>query len=163
LVVPLKMGVDPHGFIAKYQAIFIPDKTTPYNVADAVFDALARNPRTSGAMAPAITRRYANSNSFDNTRAAFVLLETIPKAAWTDAMVEQVERAANLNSQVGDAVLPGGRKVPEAAEELLQDIRGDAATDDDFAPIPAPGAAVDDDIPFERRRPLDRRILAWCT
>jgi hypothetical protein len=116
----------------------VPDKTTPYNVADGVFDALARNPRTSATMASAITRRYANSQSFDNTRAAFILLETIPKATWTDAMVEQVERAPTLNTQVGHAGLPGGRAVPEAAQELLNAIRGDSP----------PLASGDDDIAF---------------
>ena len=149
LVVPLKMSVDPHGFIAKYQAIFVPEKTTPYDVADRVFDALARNPKASRDMAPAIARRYSNSGSADNTRAALVLLETIPKTAWTDTMIEQVDRAPNLNSKVGDALLPGGRPVPEAADRLLVEVRAGRIpiTDGDFQPVPV-GLTGDDDIPF---------------
>lgn len=150
LIVPMKIGTDPHGFIAKLQAITIPDHTTPYMVADGLFDILARHPTTAETLMPAIVRRYVNSDSFDNTRAAFVLLETIQRSAWIDAMVEQVERASSLNSQVGDAVLPGGRKVPDAVRELLSDIRpsGAAAIDEtDFQPAPA-GLAGDDDIPF---------------
>lgn len=97
---------------------------------------------------PAVVRRYVNSDSLDNTRAAFVLLETIPRSAWTDAMVEQVERAPRLNSQVGDAVLPGGRKVPDAVRDLLSEVRPDGAliTDADFQPAHTP--AGDEDIPF---------------
>ncbi len=136
LIVPVKAGVDPHGFIAKYQAITVHEMMPAFDVAHGVFDALARNRRTSTAMAPAIIRRYANSGSYDNTRAAFVLLETIPKDAWTAAMIEQVEQAADANSQVHDAVLPGGREVPKAAEELLDSIRGDTR----------PGGEPDDDL-----------------
>jgi hypothetical protein len=146
LIVPMKIEADPHGFIGKYQAVTIPAPTNPYVAAALVFDVLARSPATSEAMAPAIVRRYTNSDSVDNTRTAYVLLETIPDAAWTDSMIEQVDRAANNNSQVRDAVLPGGRSVPEAAQELLKDIRGDVVTEADF--LPAPMASSDDDIPF---------------
>jgi len=145
LIVPMKIGTDPHGFIAKLQAITIPEHTTPYTVADSLFDILARHSTTAEALLPAIIRRYVNSDSFDNTRAAFVLLETIPRSAWTDAMIEQVERALSLNSQVGDAVLPGGRKVPDAVRELLNVIRPDGAL---TTHEPAPTAGGDDDIPF---------------
>ncbi len=148
VIVPMKIGTDPHGFIAKLQAITIPDHTTPYSVADGLFDILARHSMTAEALVPAVVRRYVNSDSLDNTRAAFVLLETIPRSAWTDAMVEQVERAPRLNSQVGDAVLPGGRKVPDAARELLSEVRPDDAliTEADFQPAPRLGG--DEDIPF---------------
>ncbi len=148
VIVPMKIGTDPHGFIAKLQAITIPDHTTPYAVADGFFDILARHSTTAEALVPAVVRRYVNSDSLENTRAAFVLLETIPRSALTDAMVEQVERAPRLNSQVGDAVLPGGRKVPDAARDLLSEVRpnGVSITDADFQPAHTPGG--DEDIPF---------------
>jgi hypothetical protein len=59
-------------------------------------------------------------------------------------MAEEVKKAGDLNSQVRDAVLPGGRAVPSAAAELIEGM-------DDlmlFA-VPSPAvAAGDDDIPF---------------
>jgi TIR domain len=137
LVVPLKMGVDPHGFIGKFQALNVREGTSAWSVADSVFAALAKSRLTMEAMAPAVVRRYANSGSFDNTRAAFALLQGIPESAWTPAMIEQVERAAEDNSQVTNANLPGGRPIREAAEELLRAVRGE----------PSP-ALADDDIPF---------------
>jgi hypothetical protein len=140
----LKSGSDAQ--LAELHRHLFPDDL----VADGLFDILARHPTTAETLMPAIVRRYVNSDSFDNTRAAFVLLETIPRSAWTDAMVEQVERASSLNSQVGDAVLPGGRKVPDAVRELLSDIRPSAAAaidETDFQPASA-GLAGDDDIPF---------------
>jgi TIR domain len=144
LVVPVKVGIDPHGFMGQYQAITVspePNSSSPYEVAHAVFDALARNPNTAGILAPAIARRYANSDSYRNTIDVFPLLEAMSASAWTPAMAEEVTRASMANSQVRDAVLPGGRPAPDAAAEILQGI------DDLSQPEPAP-AAVDEDIPF---------------
>ena len=138
LVLPLKLGTDPHGFIAKYQAITVPSDATPYTVASLVFGALAGSPVTAGAMVSAIVRRYANSGSYDDARAAFALLQTITDSAWTEAMMEEAERAATENSQVRDAYLRDGTRVEGAVAEILKGIRGDAA----------PLSPDDDDIPF---------------
>jgi len=145
LIVPVKIGVDPHGFISQYQAIPVspePKSSSPYIVASAVFDALARNPKTGSAMAPAIVRRFAASDSHQNTIDVFPLLQTIGSGVWTAQMAEEVKKAGELNSQVRDAVLPGGRPVPEAAEELI------ASMSDDLLLFSAPSPAGDDDIPF---------------
>jgi hypothetical protein len=138
LVLPVKLGADPHGFIGKYQAITVPESAMPSRVSTLVFDALAINPLTSNAMAPAIVHRYANSRSFESTREAFTLLQTIPESGWTEAMIEQAERAAKENSQVEHANLPDGRPVPAATEELLKNVRGETS----------PPPMADDDIPF---------------
>ncbi len=90
-------------------------------------------------MVPAIIRRYEKSNSFDNTRAAFSLIQDIPAALWSQPMVEQVGRAATENDQVEHAVLAGGRPIPEALDELISNIEG---LDE------PPASAQDDDIPF---------------
>jgi hypothetical protein len=143
LIVPLKIGVDPHGFIGQYQAISIdpaPNSSSPYEVAHKVFDVLGRNQMTAARMAPAIVRRYASSSSVENTRDVFPLLEAISTSAWTPQMVEEVKRAGTANSQVRDAILPGGREVPAAVDELLAGMLGL------FTPEAVP--AGDDDIPF---------------
>jgi hypothetical protein len=138
VVVPLKLGADPHGFIGKYQAITVPQGAIPSSVATFVFDALATNPLSAKEMAPAIVHRYANSKSFKSTGEAFLLLESIPASAWTEAMIEQAERAASENTQVKNAGLPDGRKAPAAVEAILKDVRGDSP------PLVSPS---DDDIP----------------
>jgi TIR domain len=146
LIVPVKVGVDPHGFMGQYQAIPVspePNSSSPYKVANAVFDALARNPKTVSAMAPAIARRFATSDSYQNTIDVFPLLETINSGAWTAQMAEEVKKAGEINSQVRDAVLPGGRAVPSAAEELIAGM-----SDLVFATSAPAVLAGDDDIPF---------------
>jgi hypothetical protein len=139
LIVPLKIGADPHGFIGKYQALNVGDRASApaWSVADRVFTALAKSRLTMHAMAPAVVRRYVHSGSFAGTREAFALLQGVPESAWTPALIEQVERAAEENDQIKYANLPGGRPIPEAAEELLRKVRGE--------PAPTPPG---DDIPF---------------
>jgi hypothetical protein len=56
-------------------------------------------------------------------------------------MVEEVSRAAATNSQVREAILPGGRGVPTAAAELL-------ARAADLTTYLAAPVSADDDIPF---------------
>jgi len=139
LVVPVKLEEDPYGFIGKYQAINFRSGESVRTVAGAVFDALAKSDLTASAMAPSIVHRYEHSHSFENTRQAFALLQTLPRSAWTQAMMDAVERAPKSNNQVGHANLPGGRSVPEAAQDLLQQVRGEPAV---------PALTADDDIPF---------------
>lgn len=139
LVVPLKLGADPHGFIAKVQAVTPPAGSRPHEVASLVFEALALNPATAGAIAPAIVRRYATSESYEATREAFALLRTIQEGAWTEVMLEEVERAAGDNRQVGEANLPDGMRVSAAAAEIVQRVRANTATS---------VGVGDDDIPF---------------
>lgn len=139
LVVPLKLGANPHGFIGKYQAITVPEGATSSSVSIFVFDALALNPLSAKEMAPAIVHRYANSKSFASVVDTFVLLESIPASGWTEAMIDQAARAASENSQVRNARLPDGRLVKDAVDAILKDIRGDVQP---FA------LASDDDIPF---------------
>jgi hypothetical protein len=149
LIVPLRIGADPHGFIGKFQAISVPvdHSLKAYQVAHRVFDALARNRLTATAMAASIVRRFANSGSFDNTRDVFPLLEGISTGLWTDQMIEEAAKAIITNSQITDAYLPGGRSAKDAATELINKIREQTGhvevTEEDFAP-----ATGDDDIPF---------------
>lgn len=138
-VVPLKLKDNPHGFIGKYQAVTVGSGSHTWEVAGQVFDALAKNRLTFEAMVPSIIRRYEKINSFDNTRAAFSLIQNIPAALWSQPMVEQVRRAATENNQVEHAYLIGGRSIPEAVDELISTIEGLEE---------ASATSQDDDTPF---------------
>jgi hypothetical protein len=142
LIVPLKVGSDPHGFIGKYQAITVDPggSASAYAVADNVLRALVRSRLTAESIAPAVSRRYAQSWSFDAARAGFDLLTLIPRDAWTPEMIDRVDRAPQDNDQIEHGVLGdgSGRPIPDAANELLVDLR----------PAPEPPAPGDDDIPF---------------
>ncbi len=136
LIVPIRQGADPHGFIGKYQAL--PGDTTDraaYTLARGIFDTLATNEMTKAKMAPAVAHAYANSHSFDDARANLNMLKTIPAAFWTDEMVERVESAGTTNSQLIDGNFDG-RPIPELVTEHLDELleRADQVTVDDDIP-----------------------------
>jgi hypothetical protein len=143
-IVPVRIGVDPHGFIAKFQAARIGGGTPPL-IADGIFRALARHAALRELMVQPVVHRFAATRSFDGARANFPLLEELPPELWTRELVEVAEKAINDNRQLSEAVLvePTSRPVPEATHELLAPIREHLGMD-----VSAPAVAPDDDIPF---------------
>lgn len=155
VIIPIRQEADPHGFIAKYHGA--PGDPGPYadwTIADGIFDALVRNPKTKGKMGPPIVRRYCTSTSFDYARKNTAYLLDLPKEQWTDDMVDAVEKAGSENSQLDDGVwIPDNTRIPdlvrEHLDELLDRTESVAATSDfigasDFAS----SRGSDDDIPF---------------
>jgi hypothetical protein len=137
LVLPLQMGLDPYGFIGKYQAIpSSRDRDTTYSDIEAMLTALVRNPSTSAKAASIAVHRYARSGSFDAARAGYALLQAIPRQEWTPAMIDEVDRAHGENSQLIHGNLPGRGPIPDAVTELLQDLRPTPATPDSGEDIP---------------------------
>jgi hypothetical protein len=133
------MGADPHGFIGKYQAIpSSSEHDATYADIEAMLQALVRHPSTAAKAAPVAVHRYARSGSFDAARDGYKLLQAIPAQEWTPSMIDEVDRAHSENSQLQHGnLVPTGRPIPEAVNELLSDMRP--------APLAAP---TDDDIPF---------------
>ena len=158
LIIPLMVGVDPHGFLGGFQAVKLPDamqKRTAWMAAEAVFDILAKRPETQERMVPPVVRRYSASHSFDNSRAAYTHLRKIPKEAWTLELVDEVEKAGTENAQVRKANLRSGTPIPEATAKFLIPIKNrlaaDANDDDDhWSPEdlePFPDLTDDDFVP----------------
>lgn len=130
------MGADPHGFVGKFQAIRGADNARA--TATGIYDALHRNPATRTAMAPSTAYVYAKSYSFDGARENLVRLKEIPKEAWTDEMVELVEREGRDNSQLRWAN-SDGRSIPNLVTDHLNDLL-------DREPVPLP--VEEEDFPF---------------
>lgn len=143
-IVPLRMGVDPHGFIGKYQAATPQKPEDGRWLADTVFRALASHGALQDMMANPTVHRFAATTSFDGARVNFKLLSAIPEEAWSRELVELAERATNDNRQLSEAGVlePQQQPLPEALEEVLKPIRERLGMDE-------PAASVsDDDIPF---------------
>ncbi|MFL5816882.1 MAG: toll/interleukin-1 receptor domain-containing protein [Conexibacter sp.] len=138
LVLPVRIEVDPYGFIGKLQAIGLRKDETVGSVAGKLFQALARNPATAALIAPNVALRFENSPALGTTREMFALLQGLPHSAWTPAMMQQVDRASRDNVHVRQAALPGGRSVPDAVRDLIREVGGE----------PAGRSTADDDIPF---------------
>jgi hypothetical protein len=136
VIVPLMVSIEPHGFLASFQAVKLPgtERRVAGHSGEAVFDILAKRPETQERMVPCVVRRYSASYSYDNSRAAYELLRAVPQESWTLELVEEVEQAATENSQIRDGVLDGGTRIPEAAAKLLAPIKDRLAPEpDDWA------------------------------
>ncbi|HMJ34823.1 MAG TPA: toll/interleukin-1 receptor domain-containing protein [Baekduia sp.] len=157
LIVPVRLGVDPYGFIGKVQGLTLPADLDPKwlgpKLGDEVFGLLARNPLTAARMADPIVRRFATSWSWDNTRAAWPYLVGLPRTAWTEDRLAMVREAAKSNVDVTQGVLLDGTGMtfPVHLENHLRSlgIELDPPSTSDSAQRSSSGIPVaDDDIPF---------------
>lgn len=121
LILPIRVGLDPYGFIGKYQALQGFGKT-PEVLAGEVSDLLLTHPLTVTRMAVALVHRFAEAYSFDNARKMFGRIQRIPEARWTPEMVQIAGDAAANNSQLLNCDV-GGRPLPSALDSMLQPIR----------------------------------------
>jgi hypothetical protein len=146
-IVPVRLGVDPHGFIAKFQAARVDQRGTARWIADGIFRALARHTAVRELMVAPVVYRFANTKSFDGARANLPLLTAIPAELWTRDLVDVVIRALDENSQLREANLnvPPYQSVPTATHELLGPIRERLDMDVPINIVPVPS---DEDIPF---------------
>jgi TIR domain len=140
LVVPVRIGLDPYGFIGKFQALnFAPDREHVVTLRDRLFQLLAPHSQTQSPMVDPVIERFAGSWSWDNTRAAWPFVRALPREAWTDKRLARVREAAENNVEVREAVVMEGgwRPAPEVLERHLQNLG-----------IPPEQSPPDDEIPF---------------
>jgi len=144
-IVPVRLGVDPHGFIAKFQAARVEHPHTAPWVADGIFRALARHAALRELMVAPVVHRFAATRNFDGARANFPLLQEVSAELWTRDLVELAERALEGNSQLRNANLisPLAKSVPEATREPLAPVRERLGMD-----LAVQTGTADDDIPF---------------
>ena len=140
-IVPVKLaGVDPHGFIAKYQAVTTPHDAPPIGVANAVFAALCRNVAVRTMMAVPVVSRFTSSASFDSARSNFKLIADMYADVWTRELVDLVERScagpapSDSTNRYGPTLAFASAVAPSSAERdcfvssraLVSAARGDA-------------------------------------
>lgn len=152
-VVAVRLGADPHGFIAKYQAVRIAplrssaDGWSATLATDGIFRALAQHPDLADAMVPPTVRRFAATRGPDGARANLGLIQSIPAEKWTRELVEITERALNDNWQLllaKSGSEPNSPTVDVVATELLGPIKERLGMNEPASV----GTATSDDIPF---------------
>ena len=114
LVIPLRAGADPHGFLAKYQGMNV--KETPAReIADGILAILAKHPLTLARMADALIERLACSYSWDSAKRSMTLLENLSEL--NSAQVARLLVIPEENSEVKEAF-----GVPERIASLTSKI-----------------------------------------
>lgn len=95
LVIPVRKGVDPYGFIGKFQGIQGQGKTVG-EVAKAIFDTLVSSPRTRNRMIRCLCNAVSQSTDIDDAIQRLKILSAIEKLP--NEELEQLRSAVADNS-----------------------------------------------------------------
>jgi len=114
-IVPVRIELDPYGFIGKYQAIQGKGKT-PKDVAREIFEVLITKPGIGQKITSELVKIFSESHSWANAKENMKLLEMSPH--FTPELGKKIVNAMKENSQIRDAW-----GVPERIEELLEKVK----------------------------------------
>lgn len=115
LIIPVRIDMDPYGFIARYQAL-TPPNSKPASIATGIAKILSSNDLTAPKMAPAIVRCFEESDTFADAKARMKEVERI--RSWTPEMLRALENAVARNSQVS-----GSWGVPDRVRAVINKYR----------------------------------------
>jgi len=93
LVIPIRRGLDPYGFIGKYQGIQAKGKNIG-QVAEAIFDTLVKSPKTKNKMLLAISGSIVNATSPEEAIEKIEIIKSL------DSVPEDI--LENLKSQISE-------------------------------------------------------------
>jgi len=112
LIVPVKVDLDPYGFISRYQAVNGKGKSAD-EVAEDLFEILVRNDKTSVEMSTGLVHSLAHSRSFAEAKRRASRLSEIK--TWPPALLRELAEAPEQNNQVA-----GSWGVPHRIETILK-------------------------------------------
>ncbi len=100
LVIPVRKGIDPFGFIGRYQG-FEGLKATAAEIASAISNILISHEMTATKMADCLVQLIEIANSWESVRANMKILEKSPVLNTT--LVRRLEKALISNEKVAEA------------------------------------------------------------
>jgi len=112
LIVPVRLGVDPYGFIARYQG-FTPSEADPRAIADGLFKILCKHDLTSERMGTSLVSHFTDSESFASAKTNVKLLQHVK--TWTPEMLREIEQAVEKSRQIRESF-----NVPEAVRAIVK-------------------------------------------
>lgn len=121
-VIPINMGEDPYGFLAKFQAHRFHDVE---KLGDTIFKIFLNDPRTTKKMSEALVRQFERSGSFALASQNLKLLRKI--RYWDESLIERLRFAAKNNDQIR-----GSFDVPEGVVRLLKKVKAEMHQPDTF-------------------------------
>jgi hypothetical protein len=136
LVIPIRKGLDPYGFIGKYQGFQAENKTVG-EVARAIFDMLSTNQKTSGTLILKLSELFLLSTSSSDALLriqALKLIKQIPR-----------DRVEMLRQRITENETLKSAKVLEEFNEMMRFFGQAEVKSSDFEKVVA---GQDDDLPF---------------
>jgi hypothetical protein len=113
LIIPVRMGQDPYGFIGKFQAITFTDFNA---LAEDIFDSLLKNKKTSKKIAYAVMYKFENSDSFDEAKSNIKLVARIE--FWDKKLIRRLKSAGENKFQISHSF-----GVPEKIESIISNVK----------------------------------------
>lgn len=95
LIIPVRKGLDPYGFIGKYQGIQANNKNVS-EVAYEIFETLVNSPRTRPKMLRAIANAISQSTKIEEAREKVVLMQSLAEIPAN--ILENLKTAVSENS-----------------------------------------------------------------
>ena len=135
LVIPVRKGVDPYGFIGKFQGIQGQGKTVG-EVAKAIFDTLVSSPKTRNRMIRCLCNAVSQSTDIDDAMQRLKILSSVEKLP--NEELQQLRAAVADNS-----LLKKSDTFKDSINVLFNKYNIQNVID-----AAAVFAAFDDDIPF---------------
>lgn len=114
LVIPIRLGLDPYGFMRRYQGYSGLEKK-PQDLARELATILAKHRLTRARMADALVSSFVSSNSFAEAKSTARNLSMIQE--WSPERIERVRLALKENDQI-----VGAWGVPASVEKVLSMI-----------------------------------------
>ena len=115
-VISIRLGLDPYGFIGRYQALSGIEKRSDV-LAKYLFDLLIGNQGLKSRITEALVHCFEQSSSFNEANRLFGLLEKIERA--TPEIIQRIENAPKSNYEVREAY-----DVKNRLDKLLKRLKG---------------------------------------
>lgn len=117
LVLPVRAGADPHGFMGKYQALQAVSTGDASTLAAKIVDILIQHSMSSDRMTEALVDRFVASGSFEASKRTMSLLEKAPRM--NSAQVARLVRSIDENIDIREAW-----GVPQRVRDLVSKVGG---------------------------------------
>jgi len=134
LIIPIIRGLNPYGFIAKYQGFQAAGKTVS-QVADGVIEILVRSPKTRARMLTCLVDTTLHATHEDDAVEKLRRLQAVPDLP--TAYLERLRDGATTSAAFGHAPALDALNELLSAKGLQQVVRGEGEA-----------VALEDDIPF---------------
>lgn len=110
LIIPVRMGQDPYGFIGKFQAITYKDVNT---LSDDIFQALQKNKKTNHKIASSTIYKFENSDSFASAKSNISIVEE--NTYWDKTLIKRLQTSVDNNSQIKHSF-----GIPEKVRQIIR-------------------------------------------
>jgi hypothetical protein len=113
IIIPVRLGIDPYGFIGKYQGLKGSNKEMN-DIAFDVFKLLIKNKKASEQLSRSIIAKFINSSSYDDAKNNMKLLKFV--TYMDKQLLKDLIKSEKENSQIRDSFV-----VPNKLDNFIKD------------------------------------------